>query len=139
MKKAFIILFLSLSFGGILSAQTPVAKNGALGVKDGKIVNQHGVEPQLRGISLSWSLWGGRKYYNPAVVDWLTNDFKVSILRVAMGVQPEHGYLDEPALQRQLVVNTVDQAIKDGIYVLIDWHDHHGNLHTEQAKTFFSD
>ena len=56
-----------------------------------------------------------------------------------MGVQPAHGYLDEPALQRQLVVNTVDQAIKDGIYVLIDWHDHNGNLHAEQAKAFFAD
>ncbi|MGZ3820200.1 MAG: glycoside hydrolase family 5 protein, partial [Mucilaginibacter sp.] len=91
------------------------------------------------GISLSWSLWAGRKYYNPAVIDWLTNDFKVSIVRVAMGVQPEHGYLQEPALQRQLVVNEVDQAIQDGIYVLIDWHDHHANLHTEQAKAFFAD
>jgi endoglucanase len=42
-------------------------------------------------------------------------------------------------LQRQLVINTVDQAIKDGIYVLIDWHDHNSNLHTEQAKAFFAD
>ena len=139
MKKAFIILFLSLNFGGILSAQTPVAKNGALGVKDGKIVNQHGVEPQLRGISLSWSLWGGRKYYNPEVVDWLTNDFKISILRVAMGVQPKHGYLDEPALQKQLVITEVDEAIKQGIYVLIDWHDHNSDKHTEQAKAFFAE
>jgi endoglucanase len=122
-----------------LSAQTPVAKNGALHVDGHKILNQYNKEPQLRGLSFSWSLWGGRKYYNPAVTDWIVNDFKVSIVRVAMGVQPQHGYLDEPELQRQLVINTVDQAIKDGIYVLIDWHDHNGNLHTEQAKAFFAD
>ncbi len=139
MKKAFIAVLLSLSFQGLLSAQTPVAKNGALYVEDGKIVNQHGVEPQLRGISLSWSLWGGRKYYNPEVVDWLSSDFKISILRVAMGVQPKHGYLDEPDLQRQLVITQVDEAIKQGIYVLIDWHDHNSDKHTGQAKVFFAE
>ena len=138
MKKAFIILLLSLGFRGISTAQTPVAKNGALRVEGGKIVNQHGVEPQLRGISFSWSVWGGRKYYNPAVLDWLVTDFKVGIVRIAMGVQPKHGYLDEPEQQKQLVITQVDEAIKGGIYVLIDWHDHNGNLHTEQSKVFFA-
>lgn len=123
----------------MIFAQTPVEKNGVLRVEGNKLVNQHGVEPQLRGISLSWSVWGGRKYYNPAVLDWLVSDFKAGIVRVAMGVQPKHGYLEEHALQRQLVVNEVDQAIKDGIYVLIDWHDHNSNLHTEQSKAFFAD
>jgi endoglucanase len=32
----------------------------------------------------------------------------------------------------------VDPAIKDGIYVLIDWHDHNGNQHLEQSKAFFT-
>ena len=136
MKKVLLLFVLVIVTRATLFAQTPVAKNGALHVDGSKILNEHGVEPQLRGISLSWSVWGGRKYYNPAVIDWLTNDFKVSILRVAMAVQPEHGYLEEPALQRQLVVNVVDQAIKDGIYVLIDWHDHHSNLHITQSKAF---
>ncbi len=101
-------------------------------------MNEHGVEPQLRGISLSWSLWGGRKYYNPDVVDWLTNDFKINILRVAMGVQPRHGYLDEPALQKQLVITEVDEAIKQGIYVLIDWHDQcNSDKHTRTSRKAF--
>jgi endoglucanase len=142
MKKALILLVLCLGIKASLLSQTPatsIVKNGALHVDGNKILNQHNVEPQLRGISLSWSLWAGRKYYNPAVVDWLGKDFKVSIIRASMGVQPQHGYLDEPALQQQLIVNVVDQAIKDGIYVLIDWHDHNGNLHTEQSKSFFAD
>jgi endoglucanase len=82
-------------------AQTPVAVNGALTVKGNKIVNKNGVPPQLRGISLSWSLWAGEKYYNPAVVDWLKTDFKISILRASMGVQPDHGYLQEPERQKK--------------------------------------
>jgi endoglucanase len=140
-KRTVILFILCVCITSTLFAQakTPVDKNGALHVEGNKILNQHGIEPQLRGLSFSWSLWGGRKYYNPAVVDWITNDFKVSIIRAAMGVQPEHGYLEEPAAQRQLIVNVVDQAIKDGIYVLIDWHDHNAHLHTEQAKAFFAE
>jgi len=142
MKKSTGVFLLSLIFNTALfaqSAQTPVAINGALSVENGIIVNKSGSAPQLRGISFSWSIWGGRKYYNPAVVDWLANDFKVSIIRASMAVQPDHGYLQEPVQQTQLVVNVVDQAIKDGIYVLIDWHDHHSNLHIPQSKAFFTE
>jgi len=142
MKKAIGIFLFSILSCTVLFAQdatTPVALNGALQAQNGLIVNKNGVPPQLRGISFSWSLWGGRKYYNPAVVDWLVSDFKVSIIRAAMGVEPDHGYLQEPALQTQLLENVVDQAIKDGIYVLIDWHDHHSNLHLAQSKAFFTE
>ncbi|MCR8559492.1 glycoside hydrolase family 5 protein [Mucilaginibacter sp. BJC16-A38] len=138
MKQAAGI-FLFILFTTSLFAQTPVAINGALRVEGDKIVNKNDVAPQLRGISFSWSLWQGRKYYNPVVVDWLTSDFKVSLVRASMGVQPDHGYLQEPALQKQLIVNVVDQAIKDGIYVLIDWHDHHSNQHLAQSKDFFAE
>ncbi|MDB5138489.1 MAG: glycosyl hydrolase family 5 [Mucilaginibacter sp.] len=142
MKKVTGIFLFGVLFNAALFAQstkTPVAVNGALRVENGKIINKDGAEPQLRGISFSWSLWQGRKYYNPAVVNWLANDFKVSLIRASMGVQPDHGYLQEPALQKQLIVNVVDQAIKDGIYVLIDWHDHHSNQHLAQSKEFFAE
>jgi endoglucanase len=139
MKTISVIFLLSVFFTTALFAQTPVVLNGALTVQNGKIVNKNGIAPQLRGISFSWSLWQGRKYYNPAVVDWLARDFKASIIRASMGVQPDHGYLQEPALQKQLIVNVVDQAIKDSIYVLIDWHDHHSNQHLQQSKEFFGE
>ncbi len=119
--------------------QTPVSKNGHLHVEGGKIVNSKGQPPQLRGISFSWSIWEGRKYYNPQIVDWLSKDFKVGIIRLAMAVQPDNGYLQQPDVQRKLVTDQVDQAIKDGIYVLIDWHDHNSNLHTQQSKKFFAE
>jgi len=141
MKKATGIFLFSIIFNITLfaqTAQTPVSVNGALQVKNGIVVNKNGIAPQLRGISFSWSLWQGRKYYNPEVVDWLASDFKVSIIRASMGVQPNHGYLQEPDLQTQLIVNVVDEAIKNGIYVLIDWHDHHSNEHLAQSKVFFA-
>jgi endoglucanase len=114
-----------------------VEKNGVLHVEKGIVVNQYGTPPQLRGISFSWSTWGGRKYYTPEVVDWLKLDFKVNIIRLAMAVEPDHGYLQEPDAQCKLITKLIDRAIKNGIYVLVDWHDHHGNLHTKEASQFF--
>jgi len=37
-----------------------------------------------------------------------------------------------------LVITLADEAIKDGIYVLIDWHDHNGNQHTGRSEAFFA-
>jgi endoglucanase len=139
MRIKMFLLIAGLAAGVTSFAQTPVEVNGALVVKGNKIVNKNGIAPQLRGISLSWSLWAGRKYYNPAVVDWLAKDFKISILRAAMGVQPDSGYLQRPEAQKKLVVDVVDEAIKQGIYVLIDWHDHNGHLHVKQSKAFFAE
>ena len=139
MKKAVFIFLIVICANSLLSAQTPVARNGALSVKDGQVVNQYGMPPELRGLSFSWSIWQGRKYYNTDVVDWITKDFKVSFIRAAMAVQPEHGYLEEPDSQKQLIVSVVNEAIKKGIYVLIDWHDHNGYLHIPQSKAFFAE
>jgi endoglucanase len=140
--KRIILTIIWLGLAKILFAQnplTPVALNGALSVVNGQVVNKNGLPPQLRGLSFSWSIWQGRKYYNANVVDWIRKDFKVSIIRAAMGVQPRHGYLEQPDSQKQLIVNVVDEAIKDGIYVLIDWHDHNSNLHLNQSKAFFAE
>ena len=139
MKQAIFIFLVIICASSLLSAQTPVARNGALSVKNGQVINQYGLPPELRGLSFSWSIWQGRKYYNTDVVDWISKDFKVSLIRAAMGVQPAHGYLEEPDSQKQLIVNVVNEAIKKGIYVLIDWHDHNGYLHVPQSKAFFAE
>jgi endoglucanase len=132
-----IILFAGFSFLSTAQSQTPVLKHGALKVIGGKMVDSHNRPPQLRGISLSWSIWGGKKYYNPDVVRWLRTDFNVNLLRVSMAVEPQGGYLKDPEGQERLIIPVIDEAIKQGIYVLIDWHDHHANLNVSQAKSFF--
>ncbi|WP_254070768.1 glycoside hydrolase family 5 protein [Pedobacter sp. L105] len=115
----------------------PVSLHGALSVENGKILDQHHIEPQLRGISLSWSVWAGRKYYNNDVVKWLKSDFNISLLRISMAVEPDSGYLKDQAGQEQLITKTIDAAIKQNLYVLIDWHDHHASKNVEASKLFF--
>jgi len=116
----------------------PVEIHGALRVEGNQMVNASGIQPQLRGISLSWSLWAGKKYYNPEVIDWLSKDFKISLLRASMGVQPEGGYLQNKEEQMDLMTTVIDKAIGNGIYVLIDWHDHNADQHLEESKAFFA-
>jgi endoglucanase len=138
-RIALTTIICCISFLAFAQPKTPVEKNGALHVANGQLVNQFGVPPQLRGISFSWSIWKGRKYYNPATVDWLCTDFKVSIIRLAMAIEPDTGYLQRPQEQQQLITKLVDQAVKDGIYVLIDWHDHNADKHLSQSKQFFAE
>ena len=134
-----LVFFVCFSFvSSAQQKQNVIVEHGALRVKDGKIVNANNVAPQLRGISLSWSIWGGRKYYNPEVVKWLKDDFNINLLRVAMAIEPDSGYLKDPVGQEKMIVETIDAAIKENIYVLIDWHDHHADRNLPQAKLFFS-
>ncbi|MFC4212331.1 glycoside hydrolase family 5 protein [Pedobacter lithocola] len=139
MKKiSFLIVFLFSFNIGFAQNINWVKRNGALKVVNGKILNSRNIPPQLRGISLSWSVWQGKKYYNEDVVNWLQSDFNINLLRVSMAVQPDGGYLQNPAEQQELVDITVNTAIKKGLYVLIDWHDHNAHQHLAQSKEFFS-
>ncbi len=140
MKISFVFsaLLLFICLNSMAKQRSPVQINGALQIKGNQMVNNAGISSQLRGISLSWSLWGGKKYYNTKVVDWLTKDFKISLLRASMGVQPDGGYLKNREEQLKLMTTVIDQAIKNGIYVLIDWHDHNAEQHLEESKAFFT-
>ncbi len=140
MKTFVLILALYFAVGqlGAQHAYRPSDLNGALRVAGNQMVNKAGIPPQLRGISLSWSVWGGKKYYNQEVVGWLTKDFRISLLRASMAVQPEGGYLSNREEQMKLMVTVIDKAISEGIYVLIDWHDHNAEQHLEESKAFFA-
>ena len=117
---------------------TPIEQHGVLKTSGDRIVDEHGVPPQLRGISFSWSIWEGRKYYTPKVVDWLVDDFNVSLVRLSMAIEPDSGYLQQPVEQSALIHQTAAHAIARGVYVIIDWHDHHADNNLEHAKAFFA-
>lgn len=135
-RSMCVILLMLLSSAA--AAQTPVEKLGQLKVNGNQIVDQHGNPVQLRGMSLFWSQWMD-KFYNKLLVNWLVEDWKISVIRAAMGVKhvpSESGYLYN-GLEKERVIKVVDAAIKNGIYVIIDWHDHYAYEHTKDAKKFF--
>jgi len=117
---------------------TVVSKYGHLKVEGSAIVSSLTGEPvHLHGMSLFWSHWMA-KFWNEGTVRWLKKDWGVTLVRAAMAV--EHGgYLENPKAERARLVTIVDAAIDEGLYVIIDWHDHHADEHLEESKAFFRD
>jgi endoglucanase len=123
-----------------VSAQTPVELHGALRVEGNKIVDKDGNPTQLCGMSFFWSQWMGQ-FYNKRVVGWLVDDWKVSVVRAAMGVkhvESQSGYLYD-GTEKVKLTKVVDAAIKKGIYVIIDWHDHFAFENVKESQKFFKE
>ncbi|MBN1128147.1 MAG: glycoside hydrolase family 5 protein [Chitinispirillaceae bacterium] len=134
---AVVVGVIPFSTGGS-EHQTPIERHGKLRVENARIVDQHGNPVQLRGMSFFWSQWMG-KFYNKQAVDWLADDWKVTIVRAAMGVRHEpskSGYMYDMS-EAGKIKTIVDAAIKRGIYVIIDWHDHYACKNSEASKGFF--
>jgi len=114
-----------------------VARHGHLVVQGQRLLDKHGEQVQLRGMSLFWSQWS-RKYWNSHVVNWLVQDWNISLLRAAMGVE-SGGYLESPNVQKSLLMTVVDAAVEAGIYVVIDWHSHAAHDQVDDASLFFDE
>jgi len=69
----------------------------------------------------------------------MVDDWKCSLLRAVLGIHESSGYLQDPGTEKGKVELVVNAAIAKGIYVLIDWHDHHAEWHINEAKGFFTE
>ena len=118
-------------------AQADVAP---LSVSGNKIM-ANGQAASFSGMSLFWSNtgWGGEKYYNANAVAWLKNDWNTTLVRAAMGVEDNGGYISAPAANKARVKTVVDAAIANDMYVIIDWHSHYAHNYEAQAIAFFED
>ena len=135
----FLRIFLSvlLLCGGcsLTQAQT-VKEHGALRVEGTQLVGKAGAPVVLRGMSFGWhNFWP--RFYTAGTVSWLKEDWKINVVRAAMGIEPNNGYLQKPEWSREKIKTVVDAAIKENIYVIIDWHSH--NLNLSEAKAFFKE
>lgn len=135
--KVLSCFFVGCLFCASLWAATPVEINGKLSVQGPRLVNEQGSPVALRGMSMFWSQWMS-KYYVDSTVDWLVDDWKVQVLRVAMAVE-SGGYLVQPELEKQRAATVIDACIRRGIYVIIDWHDHKAVDHLDASKAFFTE
>jgi len=139
-KLFFILILFSLAFPSQNTKQTPVELHGNLYVKGNKIYDQHNNTVQLRGMSLFWSQWM-EQFYNKKTVQWLVNDWKITVIRAAMGIKHEptlSGYYYNGAEKRK-IETVIEAALKEGIYVIVDWHDHNAHEHEQHAIRFFKE
>lgn len=114
-----------------------VSKHGALRVEGNRVVDKDRQPVQLRGMSLFWSQWSS--FYVAKNVDVMVDDWKSTVVRAALGVENDGGYLTAAQANVAKVRAIVDRAIARDIYVIIDWHDHHAQDHVAQATTFFEE
>lgn len=124
------------------------------GVKDG-------AEVQVRGMSLFWSMINESiEYWTEEGIASMVKDMNIQIVRAAMGTNeddwwgckdgskecggqndPRHirGYVIDKEFQTNLMKTVVEAAIKQDIYVIIDWHSHNADKETDLAKGFFKE
>ena len=134
MRKQFVLILLCI-MNISLHAQ-PVKQHGKLRVQGTQLVNQKGEPVVLHGMSFGWhNLWP--RFYNKSAVHELVDKWKCTVVRASMGIELNNsGYLGSPQRSVELMQAVVDACIQEGVYVIIDWHDH--NIHTKQAVEFFS-
>lgn len=115
---------------------TPVQKYGQLHVDGIHLVGSKGEPVVLHGMSFGWhNLWP--RFYNEGAVNELVKNWNCSVIRASMGIElNKDGYLQNPGNSVRLIKTVVNACIKNGVYVLIDWHDH--NIHEHQAVEFFA-
>jgi endoglucanase len=114
----------------------PVKDNGLLKVSGTQLVNEKGQPVVLRGMSFGWHNWWPR-FFNAGTVSWLKNDWGCTVVRAAMGVEPDGGYIKAPEWSKEKIKAVIDAAIKEGIYVIVDWHSH--NIRQKEAQQFFTE
>lgn len=104
----------------------------------------------IAGMSLFWSTGDeGAPFYTRETVKALKDEWGAKLVRAAMGVDSDWGSPDDPMagytsseenriLNTLMVTEVVNAAIENGMYVIIDWHTHHGEQHTAAAIEFFT-
>ena len=134
MRTKIIILFLLFS---VFSNAQFVKKHGQLKVVGTQLVDQNNEPIMLRGMSYGWhSLWP--RFYNKESVKWLKDDFKCNAVRAAMGIElGDSSYIKQPEFSKKKIKAIIDGAIKNDIYVIVDWHSH--NINLKEAKLFFDE
>ncbi|MDE6137560.1 MAG: glycoside hydrolase family 5 protein [Muribaculaceae bacterium] len=117
-------------------AATPVEKHGQLRVEGTQLVDAHGQPVQLRGVSMGWhNMWP--RFYNGGTVDRLTGDWGADVVRCSVGVAHLDSGFDCDSVAAYAVVDSIVQgAVRNGAYVLVDFHSHPNKL--ADAKRFFT-
>lgn len=143
------------SFADALSAKAqkvgPVSYYGALHTSGSKIVGAKNNQQAMPALSLFWSDATGMPYYDDDVISWLKDNLKIDVIRFAMGIQyydskgeakepldEQYSYISQPDGYLALLDKMIETAIKNDIYIIVDWHSHRAEYEQTAATEFFS-
>lgn len=114
---------------------------GALRVDGTRLVDSHGKDVQLKGISTHGIGWFP-DYINEECFRQFREEWNVNVIRLAMYTAENGGYCTDGDKEnlKKLVKSGVSYATAHDMYVIIDWHilsDNNPNMHLEEAREFF--
>jgi endoglucanase len=112
---------------------------GQLSIQGAQLVNDSGAPVQLKGVSTMWLNWEKSYAKNKAGLQWMRDNWNLTVIRAAMGVEPQGAYLQSPLLAKSEVKTVIQNAIDVGVYVIVDWHDHNAHLHQAESIAFFTE
>lgn len=116
-----------------------VSENGALQVIGTQLCNSAGEPIQLRGMSSHGLQWF-EKYTSRGSIA-CTASYGANLFRAAM-YTAENGYISDPDKIKSVLINTVNNAISEDMYVIIDWHilsDSNPMTYISEAQAFFNE
>jgi len=121
-------------------AGSPVALHGQLRVEGALLKDQTGLPIQLKGVSSMWLNWESRPFSRRrSALGFMRDNWKVSVIRAAMGTEVSGGYLNgNRAGMLESVETVIQNAIVLGVYVLVDWHTEKAVDQQADAVAFFS-
>lgn len=138
MKRKVLFTLWLLIIGFAIEAQ-PVKQHGQLKVVGTTLTDAKGEPVALHGMSFGWhNLWP--RFYNAGAVKELVSKWKCTVVRASMGIEKvngKDGYLQLPDWSKQKIKAVVDAAVKQGVYIIIDWHSH--NIQQKEAVEFFKE
>jgi endoglucanase len=142
MKNIFltmVILFVMalMIYVPLTSQAYTSAPYGRLSVQEGKLVGEDGNQVQLKGFSSHGIQWFP-EFLNEESFAYMKKNWNVNLVRVAM-YTAQGGYLEDKSVEETLD-RIVEDAIKVGVYVIIDWHILYDNdplANVDEAVEFF--
>lgn len=111
-----------------------------LSVKGAQLCDEQGNPVLLRGISSHGIAWYP-EYANYRSLKTL-KDYGANVFRIAMYVEQNDGYLEEPELNKKLMYSAIENSLAAGLYTIVDWHvlrDENPNHHVDEAILVFEE
>nr|AJD14760.1 beta-1,4-endoglucanase [Pratylenchus goodeyi] len=143
MLLQLLLCLLALFFPGLAAAEESggCCPHGKLKVSGTQLLGSDNQPVQLRGMSLFWSNFPeGSPFFNEQTVQCLKCNWHADIVRAPMGVEEaggNKGYLADPATEMAKEEAVIDAAIKNCMYVLVDWHYTSATAYPDKAEEFF--
>lgn len=124
--------------------KTKYEKYGTLHVDSkGKLVDRNGDIVTLHGYSTHGLSWYP-EYVNREFFEFMKEEWKVDVVRLAMYTDEEDGYCVGDEANKQKLLKVIDDGVRFatelGLYVIIDWHillDYSPHMYKSEALKFW--